>query len=471
MGKGTKESPWLATDAMTLAREMFESNMFTREGGRQGLWSFRRHFLVWEAGRWKRVEWDGMVDRVLLGLEGTHQMVGGPTTIKTMEMSPRKAEDVVRCLKAISACEVEVLPRWMGEEVKTAPGTSIGFLDKVVDVAGGGLEVVERDEGWLDPFVVPVEWEKAKDAECPTWEKCLREWGEGEDWRELAGRVVGYLMMGHRRYHKLFLLQGLGRGGKSTFDGVVRMLCGGGYFSTDSRRLGDSFGLENAVGMKVIGVQEAHNLTGNEGEATASVMKRVLSGDPLEVNGKNVRATAGVRVHAAVVMVSNPIPRLPDHGLGISAKMVPLPFLNTFLGAEDFELEEKLRRELPGVARWAVEGARRLEGEKEAAKKWTLTAGGKEILERYRLLSNLWDSFLEDRFVKSGDGWVLGEIVLELWGQWVAENGIKEYVPKNHVLARIVSESTWGVRKGQVGGGRERGRVALFGVGVRAVRV
>ena len=85
---------------------------------------------------------------------------------------------------------------------------------------------------------------------------------------------------------------------------------------------------------------------------------------------------------------------------------------------------------MPGVARWAVEGARRLEGEKEAAKKWTLTAGSKEILERYRLLSNLWDSFLEDRFVKEW-GWVgAGEDRTGAVGQWVAENRIKEYVPR-----------------------------------------
>ena len=50
-------------------------------------------------------------------------------------------------LKAISACEVDVLPRWMGEEVRNCAGDGIGFLDKVVDVAGGGLEVVDRDEG------------------------------------------------------------------------------------------------------------------------------------------------------------------------------------------------------------------------------------------------------------------------------------------------------------------------------------
>ena len=45
--------------------------MFTQGGQEAGIVGFRRHFLVWEAGRWKEGrEWDGMVDRVLLGLEG-----------------------------------------------------------------------------------------------------------------------------------------------------------------------------------------------------------------------------------------------------------------------------------------------------------------------------------------------------------------------------------------------------------------
>lgn len=449
-----------STEPMKVARS-FAQDQFTTPKGRKGIWWVRGSWWVWEGGVWKVRGEEPVVSQLWTWLEDrSYEVANG-----FVRLGPdrKMVQDVYEALKAACYMSWIKFPVWVGREGPD-PETCIAFRDKVVSVGGGKLEVVDRDEDWMDLVVLPVDWDPAARAE--RWEKAVEEWSEGDPkWGELLRRWMGYLLMAKRSYAKWLLMQGKSRGGKGVIAHVERRLIGQtAWVDVSQADLAGDFGLDGLEWARAINVPEVGKGGEEEKQASNRVMKSVIGEDPVTVNVKHQRQKRGVVIAAAIQMQANMIPRMPNESEGISSKMLVLPFTRTFKDKPQHDLKQVLDGELAGIAAWAVEGARRLE--EEGGREWPEPEAAEDVRFRFRVANNPLDGFLESRCLQVPGGFVDGELLWREWEDFRKRNQIKLVIPRNQFALRLEEESTWQVKRGRrrVAGQNLRG---VFGLGLR----
>lgn len=280
---------------------------------------------------------------------------------------------------------------------------------------------------------------------------------------QLAKRIVGMIVMGGRHHHRWVLVKGQAGTGKSTWVKVPEWLMGrDGFLSTDAAQVAGGFGLDGLQGVQLLTIKEVTDLEGREGGEVAGVAKRLMGEDLVTINAKFERPEKNVAAGAAVVMVSNVMPELPNEGAGLSQKMLVLPFETVFRGeeGEDLRLEEKLRAELEGVSWWALEGAQEVERE-GAKKRWPVPMAALEVMREFRLKNNAADAFLEARCIRGEGGFVSQELLWREWEEWRRGVGMRLEVPRNGLATFLCQKGSWGLVKYRKAGGGPRGLKGL----------
>jgi hypothetical protein len=462
-------------DATLIARKMCREvfGVKDREGKvRMGL--YRVGWLWW---RWDGFRWvsggddEGVAGQVWKWLGDAKFVVTMGEVEKSMRFGPKGMEvkDVVEALKAYCAVpEESKMPLWLGEE-KLDVGRTIAFEDKLVTVTEeGGLEVRDRTMDWVDGVVLPVKWDP--DAVCPEWDRVMKEWAGGEEgWEELWDRWGGYCLMPTRKYARALVEIGVGRCGKGVRRRVLKALLGKrAVFEVSLEDLTMPHGLEGAPGARVIAVPEISRLGKGKADKAGEVIRKVLGLDDLQINPKGVRARQ-VMVEAAIMMSGHEIPTLSNKARGLSGKLLPLANNRSWLGKEDFGLEDRLvGRELQGIAARWVRGAQRLEQERDPSRKWVLPGRSKELVRHFELENNPAQGFLEECFVSKEDGWVPVEWVWTLWMDWRRRNKIRGVeAPRRQQFARwLESEGAWQLMVGVQPGAGSKEEV-MWGLSVR----
>lgn len=449
-------------NAWCLAQAMLDE-MYKGESGGVGLVYLRGTWAEWLGGRWV-VRDEGEVERaVWRWSHGLWAMGVGAKKATPVEMTALRVRDVVGALRAI--CEKRGLEgstgAWVGEQ-KTDSQWSVGLSDVVVEVGeGGGVRVVPRDETWFDFGVVGVGWDEVQVGECPVWERCLEEWAQGDgEWKKLLQRWFGYCLVGERKLARWLLMEGKIRAGKGVIVGVLEALLGSSVVSVSLDDLNDGFGLDGLESAKVLVVTECNRLGDVEASRAARVLKQVVGGDAMTVRVKYERARRGVRIKAAPILCANLMPKLEDKGMGMSGKMLVLPFMVSFLGKEDIGLAEKLRGELAGIVRWALGGLVALRMERV----WGEPVGSHEKRDEFLKENNPMDSFLEERFVWDGSAFMPTEMVWVEWERWREENKeVGGRVSKSRIAVEVVRGTSWALRRGfkKIGGRMVRGVYGL----------
>lgn len=239
------------------------------------------------------------------------------------------------------------------------------------------------------------------DAVAPRWEQFLAEIFEGD--AELIGfvkRLIGYCLTGDTREHKMVVFHGGGRNGKSRLLEVLRWLLGGlsstAAFDTFARARGDR-GPRNDLAR----LHRARLVTASESgegrQLDEATIKEVTGGDVIAARflyGEHFE----FKPQFKLILVTNHRPRVDGDDEAIWARLRLVPFDVSFEGREERDLGDKLKRELPGILRWAVEGCLEWQahglGEPEA-----VTAATAE----YRADEDTVGTFLADRCALDGE--------------------------------------------------------------------
>lgn len=448
------------TEPMKVARWLLASRFRTPQG-RNGLWVWKGNIMEWFGGQWLIRSKDWLEQAVWTALEDltyTVQTSTG-TVVKRFAPTPSKVDGVLRALRQVAVLKYEHLPVWAGDEESNVDALrTMSFLDLVVDVKT--LKTIPRDERWIQPHVIPVHLSD-HDSGCPTWLKCLDDWSNGnEGWKVLVQRMFGYCLTSHSLFAKWFLLHGKVRGGKGTMTSVLRMLLGKGYMGTSLEDLARPFGLVGLESAKVLSIGEVAEIRGTEAETACRVIKQIVGRDPLVIDVKYEHAIQDVVSDAIPIMQANEIPKLPNKGLGLSSKMVPIPFQVSFLGREDHRLLDKLKEELPAIASWALAGAHGLENESDPSKRFPLTSDGLLILEDYKIANNPVDDFLEEHFERAPNGFVPSSVLGSRWKDWAEANGARQ-MSFRVLMQHLKEHSSWELEKSRVGAGGPRGLKGL----------
>lgn len=437
--------------------------------GAQGLYWSGGEFIVWQGGRWRVYSLEELMDVLLLTLKDATYEKKTEEGVRRVRVSPSVGfvDDTLRFVQAMTRRTL-TMPAWTSEvEGDPDPQWCVAFNDVVVDVRNWAA--YERNERWLGTTVLDMDWVDVKEAVAPRWLKCVEEWSCGdENWGPLLQMVMGYAVVPTRRLRKCVLIQGETGGGKGVIQHVVRRMLGRALQVTNMETLADKHGTVGLGSAQVLWVPEVTKGGREKARTSARLIKEIVGEDPITVNPKFGQVERNVACRALVVMTSNVVPQLENDRGGLTNKMLMLPIRKSFdKGGAEVGLKDRLvDREMAGIVRWAMEGARRLAEQVETGGVvWPVPELSREMEEQFIAENNPVGLFQSVCFVRDQHGFVASELVRAEWIKWqkVRLKGREvEGVSEHNIVAKMLEQGMWGVRRHRQGSGGRRGLAGLM---------
>ena len=313
-------------------------------------------WYTWDSRRWKR-DRDGDVVRCMKetvrGLAAEAATVRDDTTRKQLLAHALRSEGRTRIVHAIDLAESD-----------SRIIASVDALDAdpwKLNVTNGTIalnvgELLEHERGDLITQLAPVTY--SDDATAPRWEHFLDEVFDGDgDLIAFVQRAVGYSLTGSTREQVLFVLYGSGANGKTTFIEVMRALLGDYGKQTPAetfleRRETIPSDLARLRSVRFVAAVE----TGEGRRLNETLVKRLTGGDSIAARFM-YGSWFEFRPAFKAWLATNHKPYVRGTDEAIWRRLRLIPFTRTIPDdTRDPDLGWKLRRELPGILRWAVEG-------------------------------------------------------------------------------------------------------------------
>lgn len=216
-------------------------------------------------------------------------------------------------------------------------------------------ELRDHDPANLITKLAPVEYDP--DAEAPVWDEFLEEILPSPEVRQYMQKLIGYSLTGKIAEHILPICYGVGANGKSTLLNTVLELVG-------------DYGLQAANDMLVVkrdshptdqadlfGRRFVTNMETEDGKRFAeSRVKQLTGGDKVRARRMREDFWEFPPTHT-LWLATNHKPEVRGTDNAIWRRLRLIPF-EVAIPPEDQDkhLDDKLRAELPGILRWAVEG-------------------------------------------------------------------------------------------------------------------
>jgi P4 family phage/plasmid primase-like protien len=340
------------------------------------------------------------------------------------------------------------------EQLLQVPGKSVVFqnylcylgkdlsqeidTEKIKDQIVDGNKVVCPHTAFFITNPIPHEYisDEAK-IQCPTIDQYFTDW-VGEDKKEMLYELIGYCMIPHYPLHRIFLLYGGGRNGKSRFIEILERVVGkDNTTASDIHTLTeDRFGTANLYRKLVCFISETdyHQL-----ERT-SILKRLSGEDPINAQFKNKPAFT-FRNYAKIIIATNTIPQMQDKTYGNMARYVIIDFPNRFTEDKDI-LSLIPKEEYTALANICYHRLEKL----LYKRKFTGELSAEEKAKFYEEKSNPLGKFL-DLFCEPGNGDIAKYEFEERYTSWLRENGYSVNFSKSWLSKEMEDRGYPTVRK------------------------
>jgi len=297
----------------------------------------------------------------------------------------------------------------------------IFFKDVMYDAETG----TTRPREWNHFHVSILPFDFDPEAPADLWNTTVLGWFKGCQLSdELLHRELGYLLMGFRGFDSIFVHAGKPRAGKGVVDRVQGALLGEeNRIALNLNDMGDTFatqGLEYARQI-VLSEYDEGKSGGDYPLRLRQLLKQIVGRDPIRVRAM-YQGPQTMRCSAVPKIVGNTMPEIPDQAGSVWSKARVLWFGVSHLGGEDVTLEDRLREELPGIARRAAEAAHRLWNAPPGSR-WPDPPQAKAHLEEAILLSNPVEAWLRARTRRVPGSFVRKDILYADYLQWSRGRG------------------------------------------------
>jgi P4 family phage/plasmid primase-like protien len=238
-----------------------------------------------------------------------------------------------------------------------------------------------------DASMPPVRWLKFLDdvfdgdEDAEQKKKCLQEF-------------FGYCFLKDVNYHKALVLYGDGANGKSVILDVL-----GDMMPVVSRLEWSELSDQRNLGkLSDSWLNLCTEITYRDTNSTTG-FKKAVAGEMMTANEK-YQKPYDFRCFAKFVFATNGLPMTDDVSNGVFRRLIIINMNNSFMGREDWALTDKLRKEIPYIFSWAMQGARRLID----SRSFTYVPSNAAELKEYRRAINSLQSFYdEDLCMREGD--------------------------------------------------------------------
>lgn len=286
-----------------------------------------------------------------------------------------------------------------------------------IDLRTGQLNPHRRED--LITKLVPIKYEA--NARCDRWHQFLWRILDGDE--ELYGylqRVIGYSLTGSTAEQVLHFLYGYGANGKSVLCEILRALLGEYAVVCSPEMLMTSRigAVPNDVA-RLRGCRVAlMNETAQDSKFNEAKLKDLTGGDSLSARYLHKEYFDFEPTHKLFIRGNHkPSIRGTDDGIWRRLRLVPFA-VSISQEEQDPQLLEKLRGELPGILRWAVEGC--IEWQRGGLKPPLVVTAA---VERYRAESDTLARFIDERCTRRAHAQVKSSIFFGRYRQFCEEAG------------------------------------------------
>lgn len=219
-----------------------------------------------------------------------------------------------------------------------------------------GINIANHDKNFYSNVRIPYSYDKCLD--CPLWTKTLNQILEGDQKKlSVLQEFFGYCLTRDTKQHKALLLLGESRSGKSTILQILREIVGVKNCSSVPLKYISNPQYTPMLINKLVNIDTDVSAKASEFEAE---FKTITSGEPVSCNQKFI-ATFEFVPFCKIVMAANIFPKITDHSSAFYKRLILIPCDRVFSDEEqNRNLSDQLKKELPGILNWAIEGLKRL---------------------------------------------------------------------------------------------------------------
>jgi putative DNA primase/helicase len=331
-----------------------------------------KSWVVWDEVRWNR-DADGRIHRMF---KDVVQQIEVSRVEVLMNTADDEIKEVTKSLQPVtrwitSSQQRRVIDNSLvlaaSEEGITVPyshfdckGQYLGVKNGVVNLKTG--ELIQGDPKYMMMKACPIPYDP--EAACGRWMEFLEQVMQGDlEKVEFLQQIAGSALVGNSK-EKMFVLQGAGSNGKSTFVKTINQMVGptesGGYgVVTNPKVFNTSTGnpeyfIATMKGARSICMSEtSHGMTFND-----TLIKQIVDSEE-GLQARVVKQEAFTfPVVGTVFMTTNAIPKVVATDNGIWRRLCLIKFQRIFDASEkNRQLSRELEKELPGILNWAVQGA------------------------------------------------------------------------------------------------------------------
>lgn len=257
--------------------------------------------------------------------------------------------------------------------------------------------------------------------DTPMWNEFLDQIFAGDkDLIRYIQKAIGYSMTGSTREQCAFFCFGNGRNGKSTFLEVINEIMGdyATNIQPETIMVQGQRGGANSDIARLKGARFVTTVEPDEGmRLKEGLIKQLTGGDKVTARhlyGKEFEFEPEFKLW----MGTNHKPIIRGRDLGIWRRMHLIPFTVQIPDDKvDKGLKYKLRKELPGILSWAVDGCRMWQ--KEGLEMPTAVSNA---VKEYRGEMDVVSAFL-DECTRKGPGEVKSSELYNVYSRWTSDNG------------------------------------------------
>lgn len=344
------------------------------------------------------------------------------TKEKLVPFKPSRAlvTGVMDALKAVANQSSSMeSPCWLNDGPKQVIAFDNGLLDVDGFLKSGRSDLFDHTPQWFSSNCLPHRYDNS--ATCPKWLEFLKEVFDGDQERIfILQQWFGYNLIADNRQHKIAMLIGPPRSGKGTTMAVMSAMLGKhNIANTSLASLGGRFGLEPLVGKLAALIDEGHLGKFSDTSLILERLKSISGGSEQMVDRKGVSALSSQSLKVRFTMAVNELPRLSDSSAAMRARLLVIPYFNTYEGKEDFGLVDQLLTEIPGITNWALEGLRHL----RSNGRFINPSAGEEILREFEHLSSPVKAFIDDCCLVNSDFSIRRQDLQLAWHMWCEQKG------------------------------------------------
>ncbi len=261
---------------------------------------------------------------------------------------------------------------------------------------------------------LPIRFDPA--AEAPNWCQALDVWfpADKDGGRRAAlQEFFGYICLAHAKYKRALVLYGESNTGKSVPVMVAKALVGEKY----TCQLGVS-DMDDPTRRAVLKGKALNIMTELSADALINdggFKTLVSTEEPIMLDQKYVAAEMYTPTSKHVIATNN-LPRINDHTSATFNRLLIIPFDQEIPEKfQDRNLLDRLKQELPGILRWAADGAARLLARQG---QWPEIEASNAILNQYRLEMNPMEQFVRERLERAEGGIIPTQHLAHQFNLW-----------------------------------------------------